>query len=344
MPVQRLLRRNGVYYYRRRVPLPLVKKLGRKFVQVSLHTTSLKEAKSLRTLRDLEWDAKFAAYCHSAAGPDGVQASAQPLAKTELVQLVRDYVERRDQLARKREVTDYPENPAQAAEMKMEEEIVAQTLQSRDDPQTQQWIYLAGKEVLKPTGKSIDDPDLPSETLAELVRRGLLELTRRRHARVIDNHNRTFFDQLFDPSRPTNTTFGQLAEQCLLLTQEEAEINGLSQKWVDKQRANLALIREIVGDKKPVESADYDTCLRVRTILARLPSNRTKLYGDLPIEKAIERAAKEGKPLLSSVTQQQYLTALRDVLDLAAKKRLIPVNPADGLKPIKRDAVSAGEK
>jgi hypothetical protein len=59
---QRLLRRNGVYYYRRRVPLHLVEKFGKKVVQASLHTTSLKEAKKRRTLRDLEWDAKFAAY------------------------------------------------------------------------------------------------------------------------------------------------------------------------------------------------------------------------------------------------------------------------------------------
>ena len=80
----------------------------------------------------------------------------------------------------------------------------------------------------------------------------------------------------------------------------------------------------------------------MRTILARLPANRTKLYGDLPVDKAIERATKEGKPLLSPVTQQQYLGAGR--LDLAAKKRLIPVNPAVGLKPIKRDAVSASDK
>ena len=68
MSVQRLQRRNGVYYYRRRVPLALVTKIGRKVVQVSLHTTSLKEAKKRRTLRDLEWDAKFAACSNPANG------------------------------------------------------------------------------------------------------------------------------------------------------------------------------------------------------------------------------------------------------------------------------------
>src|SRR5437879_10790870 len=97
---QRLLRRNGTYYYRRRVPLQLVQKIGKKIVQVTLHTTSLKQAKKLRTLRDLEWDARFERYSISA--PDGenpaVPATAltQPITGTELIQLVRDYVECQD--------------------------------------------------------------------------------------------------------------------------------------------------------------------------------------------------------------------------------------------------------
>jgi integrase len=344
MSDQRLQRRNGVYYYRRRVPLDLVEKIGKKVVQFSLHTTDFKEAKKLRTLRDLEWDAKFAACSQSAAGPDDAQTSAQPLSETELVQLVRDYVERLDQLARRREVTDYPENPVQKAEMTIEAEVETQILTSPDHPQAHEWIYRAGQEALKPAGSSFEDPAVPGEALAELIRRALLELSRRRHARLSDDHTRTFFDQLFDPERPPAPTLGELADQCLRLSEEDAEVNGLSQKWVDKQRANLGLIREIVGDQTAISSIDYDACLRVRSVLARLPANRTKFYGGLPIDKAIERAAKEGKPLLSPVTQQQYLGALRDVLDLAAKKKLIAVNPAEDIRPIKRDAIAADEK
>src|SRR5262249_3493146 len=120
--------------------------------------------------------------------------------------------------------------------------------------------------------------------------------------------------------------------------------NRLSQKGLDRQRATLALIRKLIGDSTPVDAIDYDACLRVRSTLARIPANRTKIYGTRPLDQVIERAAAENKPLLSPLTQQQYLAALRDVLDLAAKKRLIPINPAEGLKPIKRDTVAAGEK
>jgi integrase len=346
---QRLLRRkNGVYYYRRRVPLPLVKKFGKKFVQVSLHTNNLKEAKKRRTLRDLEWDAKFAACSSSANGGDdpAVQTTSlgKPLSENELLQLVRDYVGRQDQLARQQEVTDYPENPAQRADMTIEAEVESQILTSRDHPQAQQWIYLAGQEALKPAGRSFEDPDFPGEALAELVRRGLLELNRRWHARLADDHSRSFFDQLFDPARPAKETFGRIAEHHLRLVEEDAAINGLGAKGLDRQRAIIALIREIIGDQTPVDTVDHDACLQVRTVLARLPANRTKLYGDMPIDQAIERAAKEGKPPLAPVTQERYLAALRDILDLAAKKRLIAVNPADGLRPIRRDTIAASDK
>jgi integrase len=153
-----------------------------------------------------------------------------------------------------------------------------------------------------------------------------------------------FFDQLFDPGRPAGTTFGKLAEQHLRLVEEDATINGLSAKGLDRQRATIALIRKIVGDNTPVDAVDYDACLRVRTILARLPANLTKLYGELTIDQAIARAEKEGKSRLAPVTQERYLAALRDILNLAAKKRLVTGNPAEGLRPIKRDTVAASDK
>jgi len=236
---QRLQRRNGVYYYRRRVPRHLVAKFGKKFVQMSLHTTSHKEAKKLRTLRDLEWDAKFTACSSPVNGGDGpVQTSAlaQPLSETELVRLVRDYVAWRDQLARKQEATDYPENPAQRADMIIDAEFETQTLQSRDDLQTHQWIYLAGQEALKAVGRSFEDPDVPGELLAELVRRGLLELNRRYRARLADDHSRLFFDQLFDPTRTPKENFGMPSSTCGWSKRMRPSINSVPRGWIGNGR------------------------------------------------------------------------------------------------------------
>lgn len=159
---ERLQRRNGVYYYRRRVPLHLVKAIGRKVVQVSLHTTSFKEARKLRTIRDLEWDARF-----EAADPASTQTVGSPsshplappaLAEAELIQLVRDYVARQDREAVKRDATGYPANADERTEMTQEAGFEAQTLRARDNEQTHQWVYLTGHAILKATGRSFEDP------------------------------------------------------------------------------------------------------------------------------------------------------------------------------------------
>lgn len=130
----------------------------------------------------------------------------------------------------------------------------ALTLQARDDLH-HQWIYQAGAEALKAAGKSLGDPDVPGETLAELVRRGLLELNRRYRARLADDHGRSFFDQLFDPDRPAKLTFGKLADQHLRLIEENGAVNALSAKGLDRQRATVALVREIVGEETPVDGS-----------------------------------------------------------------------------------------
>jgi hypothetical protein len=61
-------------------------------------------------------------------------------------------------------------------------------------------------------------------------------------------------------------TFKELAQQFLELTAEEAAANRTSPKWVDKQQANVTLLREIVGDDTPVVSIGYDVCLRKKRV------------------------------------------------------------------------------
>ena len=250
---QRLLRRKGVFYYKRRVPLQLVKDIGRPFIQQSLKTTSLAEAKKRRTLRDLEWDARFAALKKEASDCANSAPTAGPaeLSEGDLLRLVRDYVERKDEEFRKHLVGNSPESEREKAEMTREAKQDAQIMRDRDDPQADQWIYSLGKEILQAAGKSIADPTLPRAAFAEWVRRGLLELENRWLARLADDHQRAFFDQLFNPSRPLQVSFGRLAKQYLQLTEEDGANNRLGRKGLDRQRATVALIREIIGDGTP---------------------------------------------------------------------------------------------
>ena len=159
-----------------------------------------------------------------------------------------------------------------------------------------------------------------------------------------DDHCRQTFDELFNREKPPKVAFSELAKQRLQRIQEEASSNHISDKWIRKQDAIVTFLREVVGDATPIADIDYDACMRVQAAVAHVPANRTKLYEGIPLEQAIARAKHEGKPTLLPATQEVYLATFTSILDLAAKKRLISVNPAAGLKPLKRDVVADEDK
>jgi integrase len=104
------------------------------------------------------------------------------------------------------------------------------------------------------------------------------------------------------------------------------------------------LLLEIVGKDFAVHKIDDDVVQRVRSLLARTPSNRHKIYPGLPLDKAIERAKADKKKLLSPVTQAGYLATFRKMLAVGVKKKFLLTNPADDVKPLKRDTVPADKK
>jgi hypothetical protein len=349
-----LVRRKGVWYYRRRVPDAVRAAIGKTFIQFSLRSSNKAEAKKLREAWDLRWSAEFeragaesdpASKNHSDPPPGKGVLLTEPAA----IRLVRDYVERLDHQFRDRLVSDGPENEAQRREMRANIEYGVQILKNLDDPRGLEWVQAVGEKLLNHAGAKVEKGGLPASAFDALVQRGLLEVDFRKLARLADDHSRRSFDPLFDPTAPPPVTFAELADQFLGLAGDDAAANGTSQKSVDRMRANVALFRQLIGDATLVSALDYDACLKVRDMLSRLPANMTKLhrgkaYKELSLREAIEHAEAAGRDGLSPVTQAQYLGTFRDMLDLAAKKRLIAINPAEGMKPLKRDEVSPTEK
>src|SRR5437764_5317917 len=91
-----LIRRNGVWYYRRRVSMPLVAMFGKKVIQFSLNTSSLKEAKKRRAAEDLKWTTQFDAAekkngdAVAANGSQSAEHPAPPLTDSEVIRLVQE--------------------------------------------------------------------------------------------------------------------------------------------------------------------------------------------------------------------------------------------------------------
>jgi hypothetical protein len=128
-----LTRRMGVWYYRRRVPNALVPTFG-KIIQFSLQTTSLKEAKRLRAVEDLKCATKFEAAEQKIGPPStgtGTQSAEQPprpLTESEVIRLVKDYVERSNARAQRRLAADPPTTEQERREMLADAEYGAETI------------------------------------------------------------------------------------------------------------------------------------------------------------------------------------------------------------------------
>src|SRR4051794_21856056 len=111
-----LMRRNGVWSYRRRVPAHLVPTFGKPVIQFSLRTSDLREAKKRRAAEDLKWSTRFEVAenraCDTGKSEKGADTlpGRPPLSAREVVRLVQDYVEQTDKRARDRLMSDPPES------------------------------------------------------------------------------------------------------------------------------------------------------------------------------------------------------------------------------------------
>ena len=343
------MQRNGAWYYRRRVPTPLILKFG-KFIQLSLHTASKKLAIRQRELLDVEWSKTFDEADARLRGTKTQTEQSPPtqpklLTEAEAIERVRAYVEKADENRRNGDLTADHLDPHERGEWLKELELGLAIARDRaPNYDHHEHIHSYWKQIFRDGEAEIDERTFPAAAVFDLVKRAAIELERRALARAHDDHRNAFFDRLFDPRQPAAVTVRELAEQYLELKREEGEAHKLGAKSIDKKAENLALVREILGDDTLVRDINWDACRRFLSLLAEVPSNRTKIYKGVSLQDAIARAKSDGRPGLAAITQGQYLGALKDLLDLAVNKELIRTNYARDLRPLKVDDRAADEK
>jgi len=192
---QHLLRRDGVFYYRRRVPETLVEKVGKLVIQFSLKT--LAEAKKRRDAENLKWATRFEALAAQAENATDAVAGAGPaqvLSEAEAIRLVQEFVEQADSRNKQRLLADPPQTEEERKAMKFDAEMEQQVLRNRDNPNGHQVIADAERAILKTAGLPVDRV---ASVFTEALRRGLLELDQRQLARLDDDHRPQFFDAQF---------------------------------------------------------------------------------------------------------------------------------------------------
>lgn len=286
---ERLLKRKGVYYYRRRSPSDLTKVLGRQVIQQSLRTSNLGDAKRLRAVVDARWDDEFDRLRREI----GIGAQVPAPVATSTVEVVRAYVSNQYS-ASEAQFYSAPATDEQLRDMQGEAASLLSQFANGQTGEAHEAIARVADDILP--APLNDDAEA-----ALVVQRGLVELYRRRNVLFSGSTKGGFFDPMFDPEK-TETTFRDVAEQYRKNRADDAASNGLRRKTADKINARIDLVIELVGDCS-VQNCDYDRCMGVRTILAKWPANRNKLYPDLSTEDAIARAAQENRRTLSPITQ-----------------------------------------
>lgn len=333
-----LLKRNGVWYYRRRVPAHLVSDYGKPFIQFSLETSSPKEAQRRRNIWDVEYDARFGA--RDTISPQEPHAR---LTRADVEARIKEYV--RVELGKFD--ARYLENPATSAaefqDIVREKEISLQILGHNEHPDQDRQVHQLFKRIIGDNGLD----GIGEVAVAKLVTDGLQALLLDEIA--ILHGERNPFRVGTSTSRADTPvervpTFGQIANEYLKEELEKALANRRRPQWIEKQTSQISVLIDLVGSEALINSVDYDLSRKVQSQIAKLPAHREKRFRGLALDDAITEGVKRSASLLGPATQSQYLKSLENILSLALAKGYIRTNPARGLRPLIRDQRSAFEK
>lgn len=320
----RLLKRQGWFYLRAKVPVDLVAVLGRREIKKALGTADPKRALEKVRQESARVDRLFAEARR--------QAATQRLKKSTATEAEVTAMVRRWWRDHQNEPPDYTDTDTGLSEALHVLEIDEGMLLDRDDPGTAAAVHKIAVEIEHRHGLRLDPGSREHVLTRELIRRGLLESVRRirQHAKGEPERPRDvlFSGPVDDPPSKGSVTLGEL----ITAYERDPARGGLTTKTVNSYAPVFRALRELLGADTPVRSITRDDCRRVRDVLVALPPNATKLFPRLPLEKIAHRAKAEGLPSLNAVTINNHLNNLSALFRWAIKEEHLDRNPAMGLR------------
>jgi integrase len=180
------------------------------------------------------------------------------------------------------------------------------------------------------------DGHVPAE-LHDLVRRGLVELARRRHERLRGSPNGVSFDPLFSngavvqPVANGHDSAGIIVGELIERFRAEKE-----PAQSPKLRSDYAMLYEIIGDLwgngMPARAITRADCRRVKDLFEALPSNAKKRLRGKTLVQAAEHARAHNIAPMNPKTANQHLARLASMLKWALQEEHMDRNPAASLK------------
>lgn len=329
-----LLKRGGWYYFRKRVPKDLVSVFGRQEIKQSLQTTDYKKAKRLRNRVAVDFDHQFERAREQLRNnlPSPTDRLA-PYSLQEVESRIIHFVEKTTD-ERADEIRQFAsENDENAAnEWQFENAELIASYRSFANEQTLMDIATTERGLFE---KNLLDNSLTPQEKAranEIVRRGLLEIERRKQALFRGRELTRPFDALFTRPGTISRTFANVCTD-FFSDYERTTRAGLKQR--ERIKAGVELIKEFFGPELLISQVTREQCRAFRNLLAQLPSNARKHFPDqsISLKQLIASGKAKNLPTLKFDTQDSYLRVLRKLLQWSMDEGLITSNPAQSVMP-----------
>ena len=340
-----LVKRGGVYWLRVRVPIDLVAALKKREITYSLRTTERKQAELKATAERLRVQLEFESHRKGRSSPATLQ-TLRELSPDEIQGLVLRWFYDLERLAVQED------SSIKAERGSLEHREILATI--REDMAAMQ-TELSGErapsdpvladrplaDLISANGLSGSANGASRERLRRLILRGLIEAQRRSHARwggkSEDVGDADSYFAAIDPDAPPPqpkvvkqvTTLHQLLEQFL---REKAPEN-LRAKTVLQYRAVTARFEEVVGAETPITEIGRHHCLAFRDLLGRMPSNASKRFRGMKMQRVANLVAERGGASLLTVRSiNKSLETLSSLFSYAEDCGLVARNPAKKLR------------
>lgn len=311
------------YYLRVRVPADLIEATGREFIWKSLDTGTRREAIRRYHRAKAELDQWFDAYRRRRDGipPD----EARRLTSTWFRETDQHHA-RADFALTGPDLSDTIAELAQGL-FELRSGADGESVQAIAD----RLLVAAGWPSHQHSVGSIRTrrqvADVHAPELDHLIRRGLIELSRRRLSRL-NGEPPAALDPIFvQPVSPDSLTLSALLDRFLA---ERAP--AMSAKTLLEYEADARIFKEVWGPDLPARSITREHCRQIRDLFEVLPSNWTKRFPHVTTVEAAEHARQHGIEPMAPKTANQHISRMSTILRWAEREEHIDRNPAAGLR------------
>ncbi len=340
-----ILKRDGRYYYRKRIPLDLVRAgcYGKaKDIKRALGTSDLAKAQSLAITVALQVDEEFQSKRRELRVPQKNARSCKSDGKRRFLEI--SELERKDFVMR----FFISKEPA-AMETRRENDPetrkellwnIRDDLAEIDGELTNQncnWLVEIRK-ALEADGISTEDADNASlRNLAVKMQRAAVEAAMRTESALIGERFASF-DPLFSGVHAdtpalamASKTVADLCREYLAHSESRVEKGQLARSMISKVKMRCRTMADFFGKGKALASITREDATRLVDFLPTLPSNALKRYKGVSLVVAAEREGKlAAKRLIHSKTVDDYFTGVSAMFSHATDLGWIAANPMKG--------------